>query len=244
MGAVTDPPAKTPRSRPATPAGHRAFLVAPFQRLARSHAASAMADAMVAASLADSLFFSLPADDARSPVVRYLIITMLPFAVIAPLVGPLIDRLKGGHRFVLVGSAVARAGLCYLMIDEIRAGGAPFFLLALCVLVAQRAYNVARSALVPTVVMLSPATYSAVPRSVGVSPVVAVIACPSAGWRNRPIPTMSRTTHVQTVATRMLGPTKESRKSPRRRVAVATARADRHRPYASARQSSPLPIRA
>lgn len=111
-----------------------------------------MADAMVAAALADSLFFSLPADSARAPVVRYLLITMLPFAVIAPLVGPLIDRLKGGHRFVLVGSAVVRALLCYLMIDQIRAGGAPFFLLALCVLVAQRAYHVARSALVPTVV--------------------------------------------------------------------------------------------
>ncbi|MCB1040868.1 MAG: MFS transporter, partial [Acidimicrobiales bacterium] len=139
-------------SRPATVAGVKAFIVTPFHRLARTHAASAMADAMVAASLADSLFFSLPADSARAPVVRYLIITMLPFAVIAPLVGPLIDRLKGGHRFVLVGSAMARAILCYLMIDQIRAGGPPFFLLALCVLVAQRAYAVARSALVPTVV--------------------------------------------------------------------------------------------
>lgn len=139
-------------SRPATAAGMKAFIVTPFHRLARTHAASAMADAMVAASLADSLFFSLPADSARAPVVRYLLITMLPFAVIAPLVGPLVDRLKGGHRFVLLGSTVARALLCYLMIGQIRAGGAPFFLLALCVLVSQRAYHIARSALVPTVV--------------------------------------------------------------------------------------------
>jgi hypothetical protein len=130
----------------------RAFIVTPFHRLARTHAASAMADAMLAAALADSLFFSLPADSARAPVVRYLIITMLPFAVLAPLVGPLIDRLKGGHRFVLIGTTIIRAVLCYLMIDQIRAGGAPFFLLALCVLVSQRAYHVARSALVPTVV--------------------------------------------------------------------------------------------
>ena len=152
MGPVSSTTAPRPGSNPATPDGVRAFIVTPFHRLARTHAAPAMADAMVAAALADSLFFSLPADSARAPVVRYLVITMLPFAVIAPLVGPLIDRLKGGHRFVLVGSAVARAVLCYLMIDQIRAGGAPFFLLALCVLVAQRAYNVARSALVPTVV--------------------------------------------------------------------------------------------
>ena len=132
--------------------GTRAFITTPFHRLARTHASSAMADAMVAATLASSIFFSLPADDARVPVVRYLIITMLPFALLSPLIGPLIDRLKGGHRFVLIGTAVARVVLCYLMIGLIAAGGAPFFLVALCVLVSQRAYHVARSALVPTVV--------------------------------------------------------------------------------------------
>ncbi|MFN8019635.1 MAG: MFS transporter [Acidimicrobiales bacterium] len=148
---MSDPRATTGH-RPATPEGARAFTVTPFQRLARTHVANAMADAMIAATLADSIFFSLPADDARSPVVRYLIITMLPFAFIAPLVGPLIDRLKGGHRFVVIGSSIARAVLCYLLIGQIDEGGPTFFLLALCILVAQRAYLVARAALVPTVV--------------------------------------------------------------------------------------------
>ena len=154
MGSVTDPLAYDKRSRPATPEGARAFTIRPFQRVARAHVANGMADAMLAAALADSIFFSLPADNARSPVVRYLIITMLPFAVIAPLVGPLIDRLKGGHRFVLVGTLVLRAGLAWLLIDQISdtTPGPAFFLLALCVLVCQRAYNVARSALVPSVV--------------------------------------------------------------------------------------------
>ena len=109
MGRVTDPLANATGSRPATAEGARAFIVRPFQRLARAHVANCMADAMLAAALADSLFFSLPADSARAPVVRYLIITMLPFAFIAPLVGPLIDRLKGGHRFVLIGSHLLRA---------------------------------------------------------------------------------------------------------------------------------------
>lgn len=152
MEPVSDVSAATSGMNPRTDAGNRAFTVTPFQRLARTHAISSMADAMVTAALADSIFFSLPADSARAPVVRYLLITMLPFAVIAPLVGPLIDRLKGGHRFVLVGTAVTRAALSYLMIDQISAGGPTFFLLALCVLVSQRAYHVARSALVPTVV--------------------------------------------------------------------------------------------
>jgi MFS family permease len=154
MGPVTDPLANRTGSRPATAEGTRAFVVRPFQRLARTHVANNMADAMLAAALADSIFFSLPADNARGPVVRYLIITMAPFAVIAPLIGPLIDRLKGGHRFVLVGTMIVRAGLCWLLIDQIAddTPGPLFFLLALLVLVGQRAYNVARSALVPTVV--------------------------------------------------------------------------------------------
>ncbi|WP_421121006.1 MFS transporter [Aquihabitans daechungensis] len=126
----------------------------PFQRLARTHVANNMADAMLAAALADSIFFSLPADNARGPVLRYLIITMAPFIFIAPLIGPLIDRLKGGHRFVLIGTLVARAVIAWFLIGQIAddTPGPLFFLLALLVLVGQRAYSVARSALVPTVV--------------------------------------------------------------------------------------------
>ena len=150
---MNDPGAVSPRLRPATPAGARAFIVTPFARMARTHAASTMADAMVAASLAGSLFFSLPAGDARGPVLRYLVITMLPFAVISPLIGPAIDRLKGGHRFMVIGSSVFRALLCYLMARVINGGSVTFFLYALCLLVAQKAYQVARSALVPTVVV-------------------------------------------------------------------------------------------
>lgn len=154
MGAVTDPLTSRSGSRPSTSEGTRAFVVRPFQRLARTHVANNMADAMLAAALADSIFFSLPAGEARAPVLRYLVITMAPFAVIAPLIGPLIDRLKGGHRFVLVGTMGARALLAWLLVAQISddTPGPLFFLLALLVLVGQRAYNVARSALVPTVV--------------------------------------------------------------------------------------------
>ena len=154
MGPVTDPLANHVGSRPATAEGSRAFIVRPFQRLARTHVANNMADAMLAAALADSIFFSLPADNARGPVLRYLIITMAPFIFIAPLIGPLIDRMKGGHRLVLLGTLVARAVIAWLLIDQISddTPGPLFFLLALLVLVGQRAYSVARSALVPTVV--------------------------------------------------------------------------------------------
>ena len=139
-------------AHPATAAGTKAFVVTPFARVARAHAASTMADAMVAASLAGSLFFNLPADGARGPVLRYLIITMLPFAVMSPLIGPLIDRMPGGHRLMVIGSAVVRSLICYLLITRISGESTVFFLLALCLLVGQKAYQVARSALVPSVV--------------------------------------------------------------------------------------------
>ena len=151
MGPVIDR-SEPPVAAPATAAGQKAFIVTPFSRMARSHAASAMADAMVAASLAGSLFFTLPAGDAREPVLRYLVITMLPFAVLSPLIGPLIDRMKGGHRLMVIASLVGRAIACYLMIGEISGGSPLFFLYALLLLVCQRAYQVARSALVPSVV--------------------------------------------------------------------------------------------
>lgn len=152
MGAVTDPLDPPVMPHPGTAAGAKAFVITPFARVARTHAAAAMGDAMVAASLAGSLFFTLPAGDARGPVLRYLVITMLPFAVMSPLIGPLIDRLKGGHRWVVIGSTLLRAALAYLMATVINDGSWIFFLYALLLLVCQKAYSVARSALVPSVV--------------------------------------------------------------------------------------------
>ncbi|CAN5574479.1 hypothetical protein BH10ACT1_BH10ACT1_33080 [soil metagenome] len=152
MGPVTDADSAFAVPRPGTPAGAKAFVITPFARMARTHAGSAMADAMVAASLAGSLFFTLPAGDARVPVLRYLVITMLPFAVVSPLIGPMIDRMKGGHRLMVIGSLLLRALLCYLMATVINGGSLLFFFYALCLLVCQKAYQVARSALVPTVV--------------------------------------------------------------------------------------------
>lgn len=149
---MTDSPNTDVVATPGTAAGAKAFTVTPFARLARTHVAGTIADAMVAAAFAGSLFFSLPADGARGPVLRYLVITMLPFAVLSPLIGPLIDRLKGGHRFVVLGAAVVRSFLAYLLIGQVEDPGPTFFLLALCLLVGQKAYQVARSALVPSVV--------------------------------------------------------------------------------------------
>ena len=44
-------------------------------------------------------------DDSRGRVALYLALTMAPFAIVAPLLGPAIDRAKGGRRLMIIGTA-------------------------------------------------------------------------------------------------------------------------------------------
>lgn len=118
-----------------------------FARLARTHALVSAADTLVAIALAGSLFFSISPDAARSRVALYLVVTMAPFAVVAPLIGPAIDRRPGSRRAMVVLSAGLRAVLCVVM-----AGDLDSFLLfpeAFAVLVLGKGYGVARASLVP-----------------------------------------------------------------------------------------------
>ncbi|MEZ5376289.1 MAG: hypothetical protein R2733_07200 [Acidimicrobiales bacterium] len=130
--------------------GAKAFVVSPFARFARAHGLSVAGDALVTISLADSFFFSLDPNDARYKVALYLILTVAPFGLIAPWLGPAIDRLKGGHRYMVIGSAVVRATLALLM--ALNTDSLVMFPLAFGMLVMGKAYHVAKSAMVPTLV--------------------------------------------------------------------------------------------
>ena len=125
-------------------------MIEPFARLARAHACASGGDALVAIGLAGSLFFSISPEAARTKVVLYLVLTIAPFAVVAPVLGPLIDRLRGGRRGMVVASMALRIVLCLLMADQIH--GLLLFPLAFGSLVLGKAYGVARSSLVPSLV--------------------------------------------------------------------------------------------
>ena len=125
-------------------------VAAPFARLARTHALLSAGDTLVALALAGSLFFSISPDAARAKVALYLLLTMAPFSVIAPLIGPWIDRKEGGRRSMILLSGGGRAVLCVLMIDDLES--VLLFPEALVVLVLAKAYNIARSSLVPGLV--------------------------------------------------------------------------------------------
>ena len=127
----------------------------PFARLLYTHGLSACADACFAVSLAGSLFFASPADSSREKLLLYLVIVLLPFAIILPVLGPALDRTAGGRRLVVTGTMVGRALLCVFMsryILEDAPEGLLIYPLAFGVLVLQKSYSVAKSSLVPSLV--------------------------------------------------------------------------------------------
>ena len=80
----------------------------------------------------------------------YLALTFAPFVVVAPLIGPALDRAKGGRRFMVIGANALRAVICVLMIGDL--DSLILFPEAFAVLVLAKSYHVAKSAIVPTVV--------------------------------------------------------------------------------------------
>ncbi|MDH3755511.1 MAG: MFS transporter [Acidimicrobiia bacterium] len=121
-----------------------------LQRLAVMHGLSAAADAFFTVSLADSLFFNVSVEAARPRLLLYLAVTMAPFAVLAPLIGPFIDRVRGGQRTVLVAACVGRAALTLALVQDLRS--LFMFPEAFGVLVLGKAYSIGRNATVPRIV--------------------------------------------------------------------------------------------
>ena len=128
----------------------RKIVVSPFVRLSRVHAFSAAGDAMVTVALAGSLFFNIDPSAARWRVGLYLALTIAPFSVISPLIGPIIDRYAGGRRIMILGINLLRVIVAILMIRNL--DSLFLFPLAFAILVLQKSYAIAKAAVVPTTV--------------------------------------------------------------------------------------------
>jgi MFS family permease len=155
MGEVTNEstPPNGRRPRGPAPAGRdprRPWAPTPFTRLARTHAASVAGDALFAIGLAGSVFFSLDFTSARWRVALYLLLTIAPFAIAAPLIGPAIDRIKGGRRWIIVGSMVLRAVLAFFVVRHM--DSLLFYPEAFGMLVMQKIYSISKSAVIPSTV--------------------------------------------------------------------------------------------
>ena len=106
-------------------------------------------DALIAVSLAGTLFFAAASGAQRGNVALYLLVTMAPFAVLAPVIGPALDRLQRGRRLAIAGSLLGRAVLAVVMAAHFH--DFALYPAALGVLVLSKALNVLRAAVVPRV---------------------------------------------------------------------------------------------
>jgi hypothetical protein len=104
----------------------------------------------MALALADSLFLSISPDAARSKVILFLAVSMAPFAVVAPLVGPFIDRMRGGQRMVVLAAGILRALVLIGMANTL--DSLTLFPLAFAALILSKTYAIAKSSLVPTTI--------------------------------------------------------------------------------------------
>jgi MFS family permease len=120
-----------------------------LHRLIQLHVFNTAGDAAVAISLAGSLFFKVPSGEARDQVALFLGLTMLPFAIVAPLIGPFLDRFAHGRRWAIGATMASRAFLCWIIASSVSSGSALVFAAALGVLVSSKAYGVTRAAAVP-----------------------------------------------------------------------------------------------
>ncbi|WLQ35397.1 MFS transporter [Streptomyces castrisilvae] len=118
-------------------------------KLIELHAVNGAGDVMITVALASTVFFSVPTDQARGRVALYLAVTMAPFILLAPVIGPLLDHLPHGRRAAMAGAMLARALLALTMSGAVATGGLELYPAALGVLVCSKAYGVVRSAVVP-----------------------------------------------------------------------------------------------
>ncbi|TIC88477.1 MFS transporter [Nocardioides sp. GY 10113] len=120
-----------------------------LNRLLELHACNAAGDAAVAIALAGTIFFSGATSEARGQVALFLGLTMLPFAIVAPLIGPFLDRFSHGRRWAIGATFAIRAFLCWVLAGAIASESVWFYPAALGVLVSSKAYGVTRAAAVP-----------------------------------------------------------------------------------------------
>jgi hypothetical protein len=107
-------------------------------------------------ALANTLFFAAATGESKGRVALYLLITIAPFAVIAPLIGPALDRVQHGRRAALAGSFLLRTVLAVVLIMNYDpdTGSYPSWVLYPCALgmmVLSKSFSVLRSAVTPRV---------------------------------------------------------------------------------------------
>ncbi|MDQ4033005.1 MAG: MFS transporter, partial [Actinomycetota bacterium] len=107
------------------------------------------ADAAIAVALANTLFFAAATAESRGNVALYLLITVAPFAVVAPVIGPLLDRVQRGRRVAMAVSFGGRSLL--LVVMAVHLDDWLLYPAALGFMVLSKSFNVLKAAVTPRV---------------------------------------------------------------------------------------------
>jgi MFS family permease len=108
-------------------------------------------DAAMAVALANTLFFSAAsADSSKGKVALYLLITIAPFALVAPVIGPMLDRIQRGRRLAMCATSVGQALACIVMATNF--DGWLLYPAALAKMVLSKSFTVLKAAVTPRVV--------------------------------------------------------------------------------------------
>lgn len=132
------------RAATADGAGHSGLTALTYAAMA-----SYAVDAAVAVALANTLFFAAATAESVTNVALYLAITVAPFAIVAPIIGPLLDRLQRGRRAALAVSFGGRAVLAVVMAFHYDTW--VLYPAALGVMVLSKSFHVLKAAVTPRV---------------------------------------------------------------------------------------------
>ncbi len=118
--------------------------------LVLTHGIDDFADALVTLSLAGSLFFRVSLEASRTRILLYLLLTAVPLAAVAPLVGPLVERTRTGYRQLIVFSELGRVVLALALARELRS--LALYPLAFGILLCRKVYSIPKTAIVAQLV--------------------------------------------------------------------------------------------
>uniref|UniRef100_UPI003F8382F4 MFS transporter n=1 Tax=Actinosynnema sp. TaxID=1872144 RepID=UPI003F8382F4 len=107
------------------------------------------ADAALAVGLANALFFSAGVDESKTRAGLCLLVTAVPFALLAPLIGPALDRLRRGRRWALAASCALRVAVAVVL--ALHVDGWALYPAALAGALLSRSFTALREAITPEV---------------------------------------------------------------------------------------------
>ncbi|SIS16756.1 MFS transporter [Williamsia sterculiae] len=117
-------------------------------------------DAAMTVALANTLFFAAANAESKGKVALYLLLTIAPFALVAPLIGPMLDKLQRGRRIAMATTFGLRVLLALLIMancawdatsHQVTYDPWVLYPCALGLLVLSKSFGVLKSAVTPRV---------------------------------------------------------------------------------------------